>query len=291
MNNQNLFDTNRTTGEHLTFPIKNTVFMEFVWCQSGTFLLGSPSDFPLTFDCHSLHGEVPAQSVTLTQGFWISKYPITRRQYQSLIDSDLDRYEQDLNSPVSRITWYEAERFCQSLTEHIRETQVLGNSKEQFEFSLPTEAQWEYACRAGTNSIWYFGNEQSQLTNHAWFKENSEEKLPQVGLKQPNPWGLYDLYGMVYEWCLDQYLKYSDWTDHIDPYVDSTHPAVEAIRLKQLEKLTDPLFSIDKIRVVRGGSLFDRAECCRSAHRTYLYKFDVDDKLTGMRIVLKQRLA
>ncbi len=143
--------------------------------------------------------------------------------------------------PVLGITWHAAMQYCRWLS--------LKTGKH---YRLPTEAEWEYACRAGTKTAFFFGEDPKQLGDYSWFADNAEEKTHKIGSKKPNPWGLYDMYGNVSEWCLDRYKK--------DAYAGFP-----------TDKLTlSPVLMPNEARypnVVRGGSWGDDAKDCRSATR------------------------
>ena len=141
-------------------------------------------------------------------------------------------------NPVEQVSWDDCQRFLKKLNEKV------GGGK----FSLPTEAQWEYACRAGSTTRYYFGDDESELGDYAWYDENSGSKTHPVGEKKPNAWGLYDMHGNVWEWC-------QDWYDGgyyaKSPMDDPTGPATGSYR------------------VGRGGGWFNAARLCRSANRDY----------------------
>jgi formylglycine-generating enzyme required for sulfatase activity len=144
-------------------------------------------------------------------------------------------------SPADGISWDEAGEFCKMLSQKARKT-----------VRLPTEAEWEYACRAGTKTAYSFGNDAGKLGDYAWFDRNSDKKTHAVGQKKPNPWGLYDMHGNVWEWC-------SDW------YADSYLPAGQA---GAKGKTVDPHGpDSGKERVQRGGAWTHNPKGCRSANR------------------------
>ena len=170
--------------------------LEMVWIAPGSFTMGSPVDEP---DRNKAEG--PQHAVTLTKGFWLGRTEVTQRQYAAVTGTNPSRFKDvGENAPVEEVSWLEAVQFCQELTsrEH-----AAGRLPEGYAFSLPTEAQWEYACRAGTTGA-YAGNPEAM----AWHKGNSGESTHQVATKKPNAWGLYDMYGNVLEWCLDWYGNY-----------------------------------------------------------------------------------
>ncbi len=180
---------------------------------SGIFLMGSPvSEIGRDPD------EGPQTQVTITYEYWIGKYEVTQAQYETarrrsgLLVENPSYFNGDRTSwnsrdfghvpkrPVDNITWCEADAFCRVLTKIER-----GNIPTNFEYRLPTEAEWEYACRAGTVERFSFGNDESELGKYAWFKSNAVNRTQPVGQKMPNSWGLYDMHGNVMEWCFDWY--------------------------------------------------------------------------------------
>jgi formylglycine-generating enzyme required for sulfatase activity len=112
---------------------------------------------------------------------------------------------QGLNCPVENVSWYDALAFCDQLNQRLINQPPLG-----YRFSLPTEAQWEYACRAGTQTLYYSGDTEADLARVAWYASNSDQQTHPVGEKEPNAWGLYDMHGNVYEWCHDSPSDYPD---------------------------------------------------------------------------------
>lgn len=219
--------------------------------------------------------EKPQHGVIFSKGFWIADTLITRRQFSSIMGVKTSLYESSDDSPASQHTWEEAIQFCKQLSPNLA---AQLNKFEQFnpnrlyEFNLPTEAQWEYACRAGSLTKWFFGNDESLLSKYAWYDQpTAGMTLPAVKLKKPNPWGIYDLYGMVYEWCLDDLIPYS----RIDPTADPSIP----INILKTSIMT---------RVVRGGSINDAASFCRSSSRNSLVSWNSENDLTGIRLVLNE---
>jgi formylglycine-generating enzyme required for sulfatase activity len=205
----------------------------------------------------------PETRVTLTRPFWLGRTEVTQAQWQMVMGTSIRQQwekpngetsmrarapsrgpHRDLDGvgpdyPMYCVTWEEAMEFCRRLTERERAT---GRLREGFAYTLPTEAQWEYACRAGTT-----GDHAGTLDELAWYKENSGSPAPiahPVGQKQPNTWGLYDMHGNVPEWCLDWH---------------GIYPGGE---------VTDPVLEMyNPERSVRGGGWFDGAEAVRSTHR------------------------
>ena len=128
-------------------------------------------------------------------------FEIRQVHYRAVMGVNPSAHEHDQN-PVESVSWADAVEFCETLSGRDEE-RMAGRS-----YRLPTEAEWEYACRAGTTSMYHFADEQADLSNHAWFKTNASAGPGQVGRKSPNAWGLYDMHGNVWEWCLDWYASY-----------------------------------------------------------------------------------
>jgi formylglycine-generating enzyme required for sulfatase activity/predicted Ser/Thr protein kinase len=176
----------------------NSLGLTFVVCGSGSFTMGSPPS-------ENGYKEEEAQvDVTHTKRFWIAKYEVTQRQWKQVNKySTLPEEKADeADHPVTYVSWHDAMSFCQKLTESERS---LGRLPRGWSYSLPTEAQWEYACRAGSARAHYFGNQSADLDAHCWYRSNSAGRTHEVGLKPPNKIGLHDMYGNVWEWCKDSY--------------------------------------------------------------------------------------
>lgn len=190
-------------------PVANP---RLVWISPGTFTLGSPACVE-----HRDADESPQTLVTLTHGFWMNKYETTQGEYAALMANNPSMFQGDPNRPVENVRWDEALTYCDRLTERER---AAGRLPPGHVYRLPTEVEWEYTCRAGTTTLFSFGldpcftgwTEYVTLMNeHAWTAHNSgtpahpEGETHPVGLKQPNPWGLYDMHGNVWEQTLDWY--------------------------------------------------------------------------------------
>jgi formylglycine-generating enzyme required for sulfatase activity len=206
--------------------------IKLVRIPAGTFLMGSPVD-----ETGRSNNEGPQTQVTLTRDFFLGATDVTQGQYEAVMGTNPSFFKTaGKDAPVESVTWYDAMAFCQKLTERER---AAGHLPDGYALTLPTEAQWEYACRAGTTGP-YAGD----LDAMAWYARNSGRTTHPVGSKQPNAWGLYDLHGNVWEWVLDWYGPY--------PGGAVTDPAGPAT---------------GTYRVHRGGSWSNVATDCRSADR------------------------
>ena len=222
-------DTNRTGTE---FKVG------MVQIAGGRFTMGDNNEV-----------DAPLHEVVISP-FFIDQHLVTQEQYQKVMGTNPSRWKVDKN-PVEQVRWSDAVRFCnkRSELERLQACYDLQSWKCNFEangYRLPTEAEWEYACRAGTTTPYYFGDSSSKLGEYAWFDKNSGGHPRQVGQKQPNPWGLYDMCGNLWEWCNDFY--------KVDYYQESPPK--------------DPRGpSEGQNKVVRGGAWRFGAENCRSGYR------------------------
>ena len=173
--------------------------LELVPIEPGTFLMGSPTN-----EADRETNEGPQTQVRITKGFWMGKHEVTQGQYEAVMGTNPSRFKGDRNLPVEYVSWRDATNFCARLTEQERQA---GRLLTGHVFRLPTEAEWEYACRAGTKNRFSFGDDPrlSELAKYAWYSKNSTNMTHGVGLKLPNAWGLRDMHGNVGEWCLDWY--------------------------------------------------------------------------------------
>jgi formylglycine-generating enzyme required for sulfatase activity len=166
----------------------NDVKLEMVAIKGGTFTMGSPFEYNVGTD------QFPQHSVRLSP-FYIGKYEVTQAQWEALMGSNNNRsYSKGDNLPVENVSWIEANEFCKRLS-----------NKTGKVYRLPTEAEWEYSCRAGSNGKYGFGDDAKQLGAYAWYHDNSGSKTHPVGKKLPNRFGLSDMLGNVWEWCQDWY--------------------------------------------------------------------------------------
>ena len=225
-----------TKGD-LVIPMPGGVNMAFIWIEPGTFRMGTSVG-----DTGSEKDEAPRHEVTLTTGFYLGKYEVTRGQWFSVLGAnampEVPDYAKPQDYPVSNVSWEQCQTFIAALNQGL-ETPL---------YRLPSEAEWEYACRAGTTTSWSFGD-QSKIpnpgSNYMWYENNSGGQLQKVGLKLPNPWGLYDMHGNIAEYVLDWYRDYT-----AEPQTDPVQ--------------TDPLGQLG--HVLRGGEYADLTST-RSAAR------------------------
>ncbi|MBC8426891.1 SUMF1/EgtB/PvdO family nonheme iron enzyme, partial [bacterium] len=202
-------ETISLSTSELIVELPNGVTIEFVWIEPGSFLMGSPES-----ESGRDKDESPQHQVTITRGFYIGKFEITQAQWTALTGESpwvgMANVRMGSKYPSVYANWNSVGQFVQLLNE-------LAGEKV---YRLPTEAEWEYACRAGTTTRWSFGDDESMLGDYAWYDANSfnigEKYAHQVGTKLPNPWGLYDMHGNVAEWVRSAWGNYEE--DHqIDP--------------------------------------------------------------------------
>ncbi|MDR3181874.1 MAG: formylglycine-generating enzyme family protein [Planctomycetaceae bacterium] len=226
-------------GATLELTIKDVKF-RFRYCPAGTFTMGSPAGET------GRYGNEKQHQVTLSQGFWMLETEVTQEHWESIMGENPSRFTGE-KLPVEKVSWNDCQDFVKKLN-------ALGTAPKGYKFSLPTESQWEYACRAGTTGA-YAGD----LDQMAWYgsfdgigrdiatvgKGNSGNKTHEVGTKQANAWGLYDMHGNVFEWCNDWYGDYPTGN------------------------VADPVgASSGSYRVFRGGCWYYAALFCRSAIRS-----------------------
>ncbi|HKI36502.1 MAG TPA: SUMF1/EgtB/PvdO family nonheme iron enzyme [Gemmataceae bacterium] len=226
--------------------LQNSLGMKFAWIPPTAwyeahfkrpYLMGSP-------DGVGQDNERPQHRVILTRGFWMAVTPATQAEWKRVFKAnDTPSNFKGDDRPVEQVTWQEARDFCKRLKD-LDAGQWGGFTPS---YDLPTEAQWEYACRAGRTTQFFFGDSDSSLGDFAWFDANSGKQTQPVNTKKPNPWGLFHVLGNVWEWCFDVYERYPSG-EIVDPRVDDK--------------------SDEKSRVLRGGSWSADAGHCRSAFRS-----------------------
>ena len=213
----------------LTLNLTSRVKMEFVFIPQGKFLMGSPKNEKGRLDDETQH------KVEITHAFYLGKYPVTQEQWGAVMESN-PSYFQGSKNPVEQVSWEDCQIFIAKLNKKMGTVATCR---------LPTEAEWEYACRAGSTTRFSSGDDENDLGNYLWWGESSGKMTHPVGKKQPNPWGLYDVHGNVWQWCQDWYGPYSQ-AEQIDPQ--------------------GPAQGFN--RVYRGSNWSDRVSRCRSASRS-----------------------
>ena len=232
------------------------VKMEFVRIPAGEFLMGSPDS-----DNDANAYEKPQHRAKITKDFYLGRFPVTQEQYTAVMDNNPSRFRfggggigpgvDTRHLPVETITWDGASEYCAELTRRDKQGRV---------FCLPTEAEWEYAARAGTTTRYYFGDQPAELRRYGWYRENSGHKPQVVGSLKPNAWGLYDMNGNVWQWCADRFGQFYAAAGQEDPQGPdggSSH-------------------------VIRGGSFSDAPLACRVAYRhgsAHAGRFEGDQRL------------
>ena len=271
--------------------IKSKTGIEMVWIKPGTFMMGSPADEKGRDTDETQH------SVILTKGFYMGKYEITQEQYAAVMEANPSAFNDEPAAgevqgrrPVDMVSWYDVLVFCNklSISEGLEPVYSISGETDPTEwgniptsdnaawnaatmistangYRLPTEAEWEYACRAGTTTAYNTGATISDDTG--WYSSNSDYKTHEAGKKSANAWGLYDMYGNVYEWCWDWLGSYSggNETDPTGPIEPST------------------IFS-ERRRAMRGGFYNMEVQSARSASRNFEFPWSRYNFL-GFRVV------
>ena len=165
----------------------NSIGMEFVLIPSGSFVMGRDPLFEEDRD-----DELPQHKVNISKPFYLGKYQVTQAQWVAVMEDNPSGFKGPAN-PVEQVSWNDAQEFIKRL--NVKE----GHNR----YRLPTEAEWEYAARAGADTVYFFGNDENILPVYAWFIDNSRKTPHPVGKKRPNAWGLYDVHGNVWEWVQD----------------------------------------------------------------------------------------
>ena len=261
-------------AQELVVDLGNGVTMEFIRIKAGEFMMGSGDSDP-----NAREEEKPRHPVRITKDFYMGKYPVTQAQYSTIMGTNPSMYTSMFYKaqkgknvdtrrfPVEKVLWRDAEKFCEELTKRDPQRRV---------FSLPTEAEFEYAQRAGTTTRFSFGVDPAELGGYAWYGGNSGGATHEVGAKAPNAWGLYDMEGNVWQWC-------ADWFDGsyftLSPVNDPTGP-------------TKPVkVGGNDFRVIRGNMFIARSDAensgamdSRCARRRGSNRTGAD---TGFRVCLR----
>jgi formylglycine-generating enzyme required for sulfatase activity len=244
------------TGQRFYRAVQFDAPTNLVFIPPGTFRMGSPTN-EVGRDPIPGIAEGPQTAVTISKGFWMGKYEVTQGEYLAVMGTNPSQfngdqsggpppfnqnYGTDLTRPVERVTWFNATNYCGKLTQQER---AAGRISANSVYRLPTEAEWEYACRAWTSTRFSYGDDPgyTNLTQYAWYGDINGATHP-VGQKLPNPWGLYDMLGNIVEWCQDWYGPYPGGIA-LDPQGPAT----------------------GSTRVARGGLWFRPDTYCRSAWR------------------------
>jgi formylglycine-generating enzyme required for sulfatase activity len=238
--------------------IINSIGVELVLIPKGTFLMGSPTEEEEASTKEEQH------QVTISKDYFLGVYEVTQGQYEKLMGTnpsyfdsrELIGFDTSMH-PVEQISRENVVEFCKRLSE-------MPEEKEEGRvYRLPTEAEWEYACRAGTTTAFSFGESSKSLDEFAWYIENSNGQTHPVGEKRPNAWGLYDMHGNILEWCSDWYGEYPKG------------PVTDPVGLKE-----------GSYPVFRGGSFCHEASGCRSASRFPVPKSFLSAGACGFRLAM-----
>jgi formylglycine-generating enzyme required for sulfatase activity len=215
--------------------------MDFVLIRPGSFTMGSEK---------GRADEKPVTKVSITKPFYLGKFEVTQEQWQAVMGTN-GSYYRGTNLPAEQVSWNDCQEFIAKL-----KPKAAG-----YDFRLPTEAEWEYACRAGTPTEYSHGDGETNLAKYAWFTGNAERRTHPVGEKEPNPWDLHDVHGNVWEWCQDWYGPYSGG------------------------EVSDPVgASSGTMRVIRGGSWSHGARDLWSSFRLK-FRPDFRFRSIGVRVV------
>lgn len=269
MNNDSL---NIEEYQNFTEDLGSGVNLEMVYIPVGELMMN-----PRPVQSHHKN---PPYKVVFKKGFFIGKYPITQAQRQAIMGNNCHPSEfKGADGPVEKVSWHHAQEFCYCLSRIVKK-----------DYRLPSEAEWEYACRAGTKTKYHFGDDENKLGDYAWYGENSmceqghwrtktRETSP-VGLKKPNPWGLYDMYGNLWEWCEDDYEDHERNNDYEGILDGSARVNIE-MNISNYGNMA---------KVIRGGSYRSEAKDCCSSSRFLDISIN-DENNVGFRVVCTSSLS
>ena len=241
-----LAQTPVTNVDYISIPVKNGISIDMVRVEAGMFTMGATPEMKAPYDM-----EKPTHQVTLTNDYYISKYEVTQALWQAVMDSNPSEFKGE-SLPVENVSWDDCQEFISKLN------RITGKT-----FRLPTEAEWEFAARGGKKSRGYQYSGSNNISDVAWYEDNSDNKTHAVGSKQSNELGIYDMSGNVWEWCQDWYERYNSSSQ------------------------VNPIGASGSYRVYRGGGWSNTARDCRSSCRsgsTPVYR-DYD---LGLRLILSE---
>ncbi len=220
--------------------------IKFNLIPAGSFVMGSPTNQPGRLSNETQH------QVTISRPFYMQTTPVTQGQWKAVMGSNPSSFKDcGDDCPVENVSWNDVQEFINR----------LNRMEKTYKYRLPTEAEWEYVARAGSQTAYYFGDSDDNLGDFSWYHKNSEDKTHSVGLKKPNARGLYDLYGNVWQWVQDRY--------------SGDYPSTES---------TDPTGALEgSLRVLRGGRCYYNTQQCRSAYRNS-YDQNLRNEYTGFRL-------
>ncbi len=245
--------------KNVSLDLGHGMMLELILIPKGSFEMGSTK-----YDVDS------KRSIEITKPFYMGKFPVTQEQYEGIIGTNPSVFADQKKNPVETVNWFEAVAFCDKLNRQSGPAKIT--------LGLPTEAQWEYACRAGTKTEYYFGNDEKELDKYAWFATNAgltsgDYGAHTVGSKPANPFGLFDMHGNVGQWCQNWYdLDYYKNSQREDPTGPTTG-------------LIDGAIRSPGARVIRGGNFNDPAWMCRACSRSRMAPV-VRNSWLGFRVVL-----
>lgn len=248
-----------------------------IWCGLSALAVacvlsacGRKPDAPARAELVPLTNMVPIRAgtfqrirfpVAITRDYWLGKYEVTQGEFLSVMGRNPSHFTNGLNLPVEKVSFLEASNYCAAVTSRER---AAGRLPEGYVYRLPYESEWEYACRAGSTNQFHFGNDPDLAGDFAWTGENGDGAPHPVGTKRPNAWGLHDMHGNVWEWCLDWFAPYP-----AEPLTDPTGPPT------------------GKFKLFKGGGWNQDAEYARASSR-FMMSPSNGIHFVGFRIALAQ---